>query len=114
MSFHLRLQERPGETVSQYSQGRNFPAVIAPRHGVVTLFGYGIRVQVERGHLALEDRIGPDRRRAQLPRAQKCGSVAPVLCPLHYSDQPLSRRRRVTASASAENKVRDRVIYWRW
>ena len=80
----------------------------------MTLFGYGIRVQVERGHLALEDGIGPDRRRAQLPRAQKCGSVAPVLCPLHYSDQPLSRRRRVTASASAENKVRDRVMYWRW
>jgi CRISPR-associated endonuclease Cas1 len=56
------------QTVPQYSQGCNFPTVIAPRHGVVTLFGYGIRVQVDRGHLILEDGIGPDRRHARLPR----------------------------------------------
>src|SRR3989449_4414498 len=31
---------------------------LRPRHGVVTLFGYGIRVNVERGHLILEDGIG--------------------------------------------------------
>jgi CRISPR-associated endonuclease Cas1 len=30
--------------------------------GVVTLFGYGISVRVERGHLVLEDGIGPNRR----------------------------------------------------
>ena len=34
----------------------------------MTLFGYGIRVQVERGHLVLEDGIGPDRRNARFPR----------------------------------------------
>jgi len=31
---------------------------LRPRHGLVTLFGYGIRVNVERGHLILEDGIG--------------------------------------------------------
>jgi CRISPR/Cas system-associated endonuclease Cas1 len=56
------------QTVPQYSHDGNFRTVIAPRHGVITLFGYGIRVQVERGHLILEDGIGPDRRRARLPR----------------------------------------------
>src|SRR2546426_12808200 len=39
-----------------------------PPHGTVTLFGYGIRVRVDRGHLLLEDGIGPDRRGARLPR----------------------------------------------
>jgi CRISPR-associated endonuclease Cas1 len=42
--------------------------LIVPRHGVVTLFGYGIQVRVDRGHLLLEDGIGPDRRYARLPR----------------------------------------------
>jgi CRISPR-associated endonuclease Cas1 len=41
---------------------------IAPRHGVVTLFGYGIQVRVDRGHLILEDGIGADRRYARFPR----------------------------------------------
>jgi CRISPR-associated endonuclease Cas1 len=41
---------------------------IQPRHGVVTLFGYGTAVRVERGHLVLEDGIGPDRLRARFPR----------------------------------------------
>src|SRR6516162_2128997 len=41
---------------------------IAPRQGVMTLSGYGIRVQVERGHLILEDGIGSDRRRARFAR----------------------------------------------
>jgi CRISPR-associated endonuclease Cas1 len=41
---------------------------ITPRHGVVTLFGYGIQVRVDRGHLILEDGIGADRRYARLPR----------------------------------------------
>lgn len=56
------------QTVSQYPHGGNFPRVIAPRNGVVTLYGYGIRAQVKRGHLILEDGIGPDRRGARLPR----------------------------------------------
>jgi CRISPR-associated protein Cas1 len=39
-----------------------------PRHGTVTLFGYGIDVRVDRGHLAIEDGIATERRRARLPR----------------------------------------------
>jgi CRISPR-associated endonuclease Cas1 len=46
----------------------NPPSVITPRHGVVTLYGYGIQVRVDRGHLILEDGIGPDRRHARFPR----------------------------------------------
>jgi len=43
-------------------------ASITPRHGVVTLFGYGIKVHVDRGHLTLQDGIGVVRREARLPR----------------------------------------------
>ena len=56
------------QNVSQYSDDRNFRTVISPRAGVVTLFGYGIRVQVERGHLILEDRIAQNRRYGRFPR----------------------------------------------
>jgi CRISPR-associated endonuclease Cas1 len=57
------------KTVSQLPQSNN-PSVQAlePRHGVVTLFGYGIQVRVDRGHLLLEDGIGPDRRLLRFPR----------------------------------------------
>jgi CRISPR-associated endonuclease Cas1 len=41
---------------------------IVPRHGVVTLHGYGVSVRVERGHLILEDGIGPIRRHGRFPR----------------------------------------------
>ncbi len=41
---------------------------LKPRHGSLTLFGYGIQVRVDRGHLLLEDGIGPERRCARLPR----------------------------------------------
>src|SRR5437879_5722753 len=57
------------ENVRQLPQSHNSTAeLIVPRHGVVTLFGYGIQVRVDRGHLLLEDGIGPDRRYARLPR----------------------------------------------
>jgi CRISPR-associated endonuclease Cas1 len=36
-------------------------AVSRPRRGVVVLYGYGISVRVERGHLVAEDGIGSDR-----------------------------------------------------
>jgi CRISPR-associated endonuclease Cas1 len=39
-----------------------------PRHGIVTLFGYGITVRVDRGHLLIDDGIGADRRQARFPR----------------------------------------------
>ena len=42
--------------------------LLAPRHGVITLFGYGIRVRLDRGHLFIEDGIGASRRRCRLPR----------------------------------------------
>jgi CRISPR-associated endonuclease Cas1 len=41
---------------------------IQPRHGVITLSGYGISARVDRGHLLLEDGVGGDRRRGRLPR----------------------------------------------
>jgi CRISPR-associated protein Cas1 len=57
------------ENVRQLPQSDNHSVeLIVPRHGVVTLFGFGIRVSVDRGHLLLEDGIGPDRRYARLPR----------------------------------------------
>jgi CRISPR-associated endonuclease Cas1 len=43
---------------------------LVPESGVVTLFGYGIRVSVNQGHLELEDGIGASRREARLPRVR--------------------------------------------
>src|SRR5271156_3078849 len=40
----------------------------APRHGVVTLFGYGIQVRVDGGHLTLKDGIADERRTIRLSR----------------------------------------------
>jgi CRISPR-associated endonuclease Cas1 len=42
--------------------------VLTPRHGVVTLFGYGTSVRVDRGHLVLEDGIGAVRRKGRFSR----------------------------------------------
>src|SRR5262244_1168571 len=53
------------KTVPQLSHSHNS---IVPRHGVVTLFGYGIKVRVDRGHLLLDDGIGAERRHFRLPR----------------------------------------------
>ena len=38
------------------------------RYGVVTLFGYGIVVRVDRGHLVVEDVVASDRKRARFSR----------------------------------------------
>jgi CRISPR-associated endonuclease Cas1 len=57
------------KTVSEVPLSDNSPAeLLTPRHGVLTLFGYGIQVRVDRGHLFVEDGIGADRRRCRLPR----------------------------------------------
>lgn len=57
------------ENVRQLSQSHNSSTeLIVPRHGVVTLWGYGIQVRVDRGHLLLESGIGPDRYHTRLPR----------------------------------------------
>jgi len=52
------------KTVPQLPQSHNSPVeLLVPRHGVVTLYGYGIQVRLDRGHLLLEDGIAADRRR---------------------------------------------------
>lgn len=61
-------------TVAQRSRLRKSPSTsgpitpIIPIHGVVTLFGYGIQIRVERGHLILEDGIGSHRRYGRFTR----------------------------------------------
>jgi CRISPR-associated endonuclease Cas1 len=52
------------KTVPQLPQSHNS----VPRPGVLTLFGYGIQVFVDRGHLSIEDGIGTERYRYRLPR----------------------------------------------
>jgi CRISPR-associated endonuclease Cas1 len=57
------------KTVPQLPLSHNSPVeLVIPRHGVVTLYGYGIQVRVDRGRLLLDDGIGVDRRRYRLPR----------------------------------------------
>jgi CRISPR/Cas system-associated endonuclease Cas1 len=46
---------------STKESGAVSPIPIRPRHGVVTLTGYGIDVRVERGHLVITDGIGTER-----------------------------------------------------
>jgi CRISPR-associated endonuclease Cas1 len=58
------------QTVPQLTPVRNFPTELTPQHGVVTLYGYGIRVQVERGHLIIKDGIGPNRREGRYSRIE--------------------------------------------
>jgi CRISPR-associated endonuclease Cas1 len=55
------------KTVYQLPQSHNS---LAPRHGVVTLSGYGTRVCLDRGHLLLEDGSGPNRSTIRLPRVR--------------------------------------------
>ena len=54
-------------TVPQDSQHCNF-IPIEPKHGVITLYGYGIDVRVDRGHLVLHDGIGSRRTTARFAR----------------------------------------------
>lgn len=60
------------QTVHQLANPDNSAArttrFISPQHGVVTLFGYGISVHVDRGHLIFRDGIGATRREARFPR----------------------------------------------
>jgi CRISPR-associated endonuclease Cas1 len=55
------------QTLPQHLQHCNF-VEITPRQGVVTLFGYGINVNVDRGHLTIRDGIGTQQRFARFPR----------------------------------------------
>ena len=66
---HFGLMRDDIRTVPQLPHSLNSSLQpLEPRHGVITLFGYGIQVRVDRGHLLLEDGIGPDRRQVRLPR----------------------------------------------
>jgi CRISPR-associated protein Cas1 len=56
------------QLASSYNSGPQATVRITATHGVVTLFGYGITVQVDRGHLVVKDGIGTDRREARLSR----------------------------------------------
>jgi CRISPR-associated endonuclease Cas1 len=55
------------QTVPQVFQSCNSTPIV-PHRGVVTLFGYGIKVHVDRGHLTIQDGIGAIRRKARLSR----------------------------------------------
>ena len=57
------------QNLPQHLQHCNF-APIVPQHGVVTLSGYGIKAHVDRGHLILEDGIGPNRRYSRFARVR--------------------------------------------
>src|ERR1700722_15866923 len=54
-----------GKNVHQLPQSHNSRG---PRHGVLVLSGYGVRVQVSAGHLLLHDGIADERRTIRLPR----------------------------------------------
>jgi CRISPR-associated endonuclease Cas1 len=60
------------QTVNHFPQdlksAMEVPRPLTPRHGVVTLFGYGITVNVDRGHLILKDGIGAERREGRFSR----------------------------------------------
>jgi CRISPR-associated endonuclease Cas1 len=58
------------QNVYQLWQSRNSIESLTPRRGVVTLFGYGINVCVDRGHLIFEDGIGGERRTGRLARVR--------------------------------------------
>jgi CRISPR/Cas system-associated endonuclease Cas1 len=64
-TVHQLPQSRDSSKTIPIIQGTE---ILTPQHGVVTLFGYGITVRVDRGHLILEDGIGPARREGRFPR----------------------------------------------
>jgi hypothetical protein len=39
-----------------------------PKSGVLTLYGFGVRIRMQAGHLEIEDGIGPERRQIRLAR----------------------------------------------
>ena len=71
MSDQRRPPARVPATRSQ-PPASNRSTAPAPKNGVLVLSGYGLRIAVERGHLAVADGIGTERRSGLLPRAT-CG-----------------------------------------
>ena len=47
-----------------------YPPIISqiPKHGVLAIQGYGVHMRMQRGHLEIEDGVGPERRSFRLPR----------------------------------------------
>jgi len=91
------------QTVPQDLQHCNFKP-ITPRHGVGTLFGYGINVHVDRGPLSLRDGIGPNRRSARFPHVghglNSSRSALP-LAPLVHSSATFRRSNNSPCSTQA-------------
>jgi CRISPR-associated protein Cas1 len=50
------------------TENPNIALSLSARNGVITLFGYGIQIRVERGHLILKDGAGQDRREGRFAR----------------------------------------------
>jgi CRISPR-associated endonuclease Cas1 len=67
-TVHQLLNSRNSNKLSPTTQITEVAESLTSRHGVVTLFGYGIKVHVDRGHLVLEDGIGPHRRQSRFAR----------------------------------------------
>lgn len=65
---HVRNSNKKPSISQLPAPAREPRATLTPRHGVITLFGYGIGVRVDRGHLTVEDGIGTDRRQARFAR----------------------------------------------
>ncbi|HEV3334764.1 MAG TPA: CRISPR-associated endonuclease Cas1 [Bryobacteraceae bacterium] len=65
-----RPRLRKSESVPAVAPPTISVSEIVPRFGVVTLYGYGIRVFVERGHLILHDGIGDERRAGRFARVR--------------------------------------------
>jgi CRISPR-associated endonuclease Cas1 len=61
-------QQSVGDLANKLSAPLISVMPLVPRHGVVTLYGYGIQARVDRGHLLLEDGIGAARRHARFGR----------------------------------------------
>ena len=53
---------------ASHTLSQSFTVPQISKSGVVTLYGYGIRVIMQAGHLQIEDGIGPDRHKFRLPR----------------------------------------------
>lgn len=58
----------PASPTVPYSVQFDNLAPIIPRNGVVTLCGYRIAARVDRGHLVIEDGVGPNRRYSRFAR----------------------------------------------
>src|SRR6266404_9880440 len=53
---------------ASHTLSQSFAVPQISKLGVLTLYGYGIRVTMQSGHLQIEDGIGAERRKFRLPR----------------------------------------------